>query len=189
MKELVQNILVYVVIVSVLRGLIGNPKYSQYFQFFSGVIMILIMLSPVLSVLNYENDWYDLLEENILQMDLNDVESEMQIADEHFAAVLEREYEKTAGQQIMAMAKKEGLYLESADVEAANEEGELVIKKIVLVRDDTLEETGENISVKTINIGDEKAVQKEDDSKCAKSLRKEICESFAIGEDKVQIWK
>lgn len=191
MKELVQSILVYVVIVSVLRGLIGNPKYSQYFQFFSGIIMILIMLSPILSILNYENDWYDILEENVLQMDLEDVKAEMQIADAQFADVVEKEYEETAAKQVIALAEQEGVRLKVAEVEAVNEEGSLMIEQITVVTSSVspTEAENETISIETIQIGNDKETREADTSKRAKSLRRQICNCFVVGEDKVQIWK
>ena len=67
MKEFVQNILIYTIIITVLRGLITGPKYRQYFQFFSGVILILLFLGPVLSLFRSDRDWYRVLEEKLLR--------------------------------------------------------------------------------------------------------------------------
>lgn len=189
MKELVQSILVYVVIVSMLKGLISNPKYSQYFQFFSGIIMILIMLSPILSLLNQENGWYDILEENILQMDLENVKAEMEIADGRFEEMVEKEYEETAAKQVVLMAEKEGILIESAEVEVTQEDGELTIGKITVVAGEREALETDAYSIETIRIGEEKKVQEEDHSKTARVLRRKLCDCFAVGEEQVQIWK
>ena len=42
LQKVIQSVLVYILIVTVLRGIVKNPRYGQYFQFFSGVILILI---------------------------------------------------------------------------------------------------------------------------------------------------
>ena len=47
LQKVIQSVLVYILIVTVLRGIVKNPRYGQYFQFFSGVILILILISPV----------------------------------------------------------------------------------------------------------------------------------------------
>lgn len=188
MKELVQNILVYVVIVSVLRGLITNPKYSQYFQFFSGIIMILLMLSPILSVLDYENQWYEILEEKILQMDLAEIKEEMQVANDRFADMVEEEYQETAAEQIKKLAEQKGVSVKDAKVILKREEEEWEIEEIT-VTTGNLPESGQELSVETIQIGEDKQIEEEDTSKAAKSLRKQICSYFVIGEDKVHIWK
>ncbi len=127
MKQLVQNILVYVVIVTVLRGLISNPKYSQYFQFFSGVIMILLMMSPILTVFQYENEWYSILEEKVLKMDLDHIKEEMNIADGRFEEMVREEYKETVKKQVMMMAEENGLNAEEVlvDIKQGDEEWQI----------------------------------------------------------------
>jgi len=185
-KELVQNILVYVVIVSVLRGLITNPKYSQYFQFFSGVIMLLLMLAPILSFFQYENQWYEMLEEKILQMDLSDVESEMEIADDRFAAIIKEEYQETAEKQIVELAAQKGITVEEASVSLQEGEGEWEIAEISVKLGDAPKENVD-FSVETAQIEERRQDAWENTSKAAKSLQKQICNYFVIRKDKVHI--
>lgn len=196
MKELVQNILIYTVIVSLLRGLIVNPKYGQYFQFFSGVIMILLMLSPLLSFFQGENEWYDLLEKNILKMDLTQVEGEMKLADNEFRDMVRGKYADTVEKQIKVMAEEKGVSL--GEVHVTLTEGETcsiaeISGKTVLPEENADEEQSEEISVETIRIGtkgqEKERIEQEDTSTEAKRLRKQICSYFVIGEDKVHLWK
>ncbi len=186
MKELVQNILVYVVIVSVLRGLITNPRYSQYFQFFSGVIMLLLMLAPILSFFQYENQWYEMLEEKILQMDLSDVESEMEIAGDRFAAIIKQEYQETAEKQIVGLAAQKGITVEEASVSLQGEGEEWEIAEISVKLGDAPKENVD-FSVETAQIEEGQQDAWENTSKAAKSLQKQICNYFVIGKDKVHI--
>lgn len=51
MQEWIRQIIIYVILVTVLRGLIMKPQYEQYFRFFSGIVLILLVVSPVLRVL------------------------------------------------------------------------------------------------------------------------------------------
>ena len=76
LQKVIQSVLVYILIVTVLRGIVKNPRYGQYFQFFSGVILILILISPVLSLFRSEDGWYRYLEENMLQLDRNRIDSD-----------------------------------------------------------------------------------------------------------------
>lgn len=188
MKELVQGILVYIVIVSALKGLITSPKYSQYFQFFSGIVMILLLLTPILSVFDFETEWYQVLEEKILQMDLAEIEEEMQIADDRFADMLEKEYQKTAAEQIRAMAEQNGVFVEDAGVTLKRNGEEWAIEEITVTRKQT-QEDGQGLSVEAVQMEGERQTAKEDTSKKAESLRKQICSYFVIGEDRVHIWK
>ncbi len=188
MKELIQGILVYIVIVSALRGLITNPKYSQYFQFFSGIVMILLLLSPVLSVFDFESKWYEVLEEKILQMDLSEIEEEMKIADDRFAEMLEKKYQETAAGQIKAMAEQNGISVEEAGVELKKGKDGWEIEEISITRKPDQDDRQE-LSVEAVQIDTKRQTVEEDKSKRAKSLQKQICSYFVIGEDRVHIWK
>ncbi len=193
-KELIQNILVYVVIVSVLRGLITNPKYMQYFQFLSGMIMILLMLGPLLTVLSYENKWYDLLEENILKMDMEEIKEEMKIAEDHFQDIVKTEYINTVKEQVIAMAEKDGITLSDVDVALCMEKDEYKIDEISgTATSEKRKKNEDDISVETIQIETDKdnkhIGEEENDSRQAKTLRKEISAYFVIGEEKVHLWK
>lgn len=195
MKEVIQSILVYVVIVSVLRGLITNPKYSQYFQFFSGIVMILLMLSPLLSLLQYENTWYDILEENVLKMNLDEIKGEMKIADNSFQDMVQEEYVDTVAKQVTAMAQEKGIELEDVTVTLNQDSEEWQIAEITAKTnaDTNTEDADNRISIETIQIGEEKLekdiVNTEDNSKTANLLRQQISNYFVIGEDKVHLWK
>lgn len=46
MQEWIRQIIIYVILVTVLRGLIMKPQYEQYFRFFSGIVLILLVVSP-----------------------------------------------------------------------------------------------------------------------------------------------
>ena len=187
MKELVQGILVYIVIVSALRGLITNPKYSQYFQFFSGIVMILLLLTPILSIFDFETEWYNVLEEKLLQMDLVEIQEEMRIADSQFADLLEKEYQETAAEQIKVMAEQNGVSVKDAGVRLKKEGEGWEIEEITVTRKQVPED-GKEPSVEAVQMEGERQAVKEDTSKKAKSLRKQICGYFVIGEDRVHIW-
>ncbi len=194
MKQLVQNILVYVVIVTVLRGLISNPKYSQYFQFFSGVIMILLMMSPILTVFQYENEWYSILEEKVLKMDLDHIKEEMNIADGRFEEMVREEYKETVKKQVMMMAEENGLNAEEVLVDINQGDEEWQIQEISVKSGTVLgdQKEQEKLSVEAVQIEGDK--QKNinypmEDYKYSKRLKKQICNYFAIGEDKVHIWE
>lgn len=191
MKQLVQNVLVYVVIVTVLRGLISNPRYSQYFQFFSGIIMILLMLSPILSVFNFENEWYSLLEEKVLQMDLEHVKEEMNIADGKFEEMVKEEYRETIKKQVVVMAEEKGVQAEEVSVEILQGDTQWQIAEIAVMAGTIPKDGGEKekLSVEAVRIGQKGKKNINNISKDELALRKQICSYFAIGEDKVHIWK
>ncbi|MCD7824408.1 MAG: stage III sporulation protein AF [Clostridiaceae bacterium] len=188
MKELIQNILIYLILVSLLRGLITNPKYQQYFQFFSGLILMLLLLSPVISLMEGEEGWFALLQENVLQMDLDEVKGEMAVAEGKFTDVLEKEYQEVVEEQVEALAREQGMVLEDTVVELEKEEEEYRIASIS-GRVSEAETDLSDRAVETIQIGEDQKLSEEDDSKKAKKLQKKLCSQFLVGEEQVHLWK
>ena len=58
MFEFVKSITVFIFITTVFGGIISNEKYKTYFDFISGLIIILLVISPVVSFLNGDEDLY-----------------------------------------------------------------------------------------------------------------------------------
>jgi len=196
MKEFVQNILIYTIIIAVLRGLISGPKYRQYFQFFSGVILILLFLGPVFSFFRSDQDWYHVLEEKLLQMDLADIKGEMKVAEDKFEQMLCRRYEEAVREQVELLAQEKGMSLEDAQVTLRREGDAWEVDQVMgrVVRDEEnagdKEEAEENEAVETVTIGEEPMEDRQEDtSRRGKELKRQICSSFALGKEQVHLWR
>lgn len=56
----IQNIAYYLVIVTAALQLIPNKDYRKYVQFFTGLVLILLVLSPILKIFGEEDLLLDL---------------------------------------------------------------------------------------------------------------------------------
>ena len=81
MEKIICNVLVFTIITSVLKGLIIKDEYKQYFQFFCGLIMILIVITPFIDFLSSDNDYYDILQKNIYSLEIKDSIGSIKTAD------------------------------------------------------------------------------------------------------------
>lgn len=218
MKEFVQNILIYTIIIGVLRGLITGPKYRQYFQFFSGVVLILLFLGPVFSLFRSDGDWYRMLEEKLLQMDLAEIRDEMRVAEEGFEEMLCKRYEQAVKEQVELLAQEKGVSLMDARVtlrragdswEVAQVSGKIAedgggTRGEAIKGKSAGEASGESsggggqeggsdvekVAVEAVTIGEEPMEDRQEDtSRRGKELKKQICHSFTLGKEQVYLWK
>ena len=191
MKEFVQNILIYVIIIAVLRGLITGPKYQQYFQFFSGVVLILLFLTPVLSFFHGDRDWYHILEEKLMQMDLAEIRGEMKVAEEGFDQVLRRRYEEAVREQVEFMAQEKGIRLEDTEVVLEKREDTWEVAELSgRIAEGEKGDASQRTAVEVVTIGEEPmGKRKEDTSQKGQALRKQICSSFTLGKEQVHLWR
>ncbi len=214
MKEFVQNILIYTIIIAVLRGLIAGPKYRQYFQFFSGVVLILLFLGPVFSLFRSDRDWYRIVEEKFLQMDLAEIRDEMEVAEEGFEQMLCKRYERAVREQVTLLARERGMVLADARVTLRKAgdawEVDRVSAKVAgdlhkaAGEDGTRGKAGEiagssggsgssdveKVAVEAVTIGEEPMEDRQEDtSRKGRELKKQICDSFTLGKEQVYLWK
>ncbi|MBR1740855.1 MAG: stage III sporulation protein AF, partial [Lachnospiraceae bacterium] len=202
MKELIQRLMIYVIIVSALKGLLTNKQYEEYFRFCSGMLMLLMFLFPVLSLFGSSTEWYQRLEKNLLQMDIREIQGTLKIADHGFENIVVKEYKEALEKEVVLSAKEEGISLKGTEVLLEKGDDGICIAEISAemeektkgegktkeeetetdIRGET--ETAGEIAVQTIQIGEEsdKEEKVEDDSKKGKKLKKKICERFSLSE-------
>lgn len=58
--EWIQNIAVYLILVMAVMQAIPGKDYKKYIQFFSGLVLILLLMSPILKLTGMETKFYDL---------------------------------------------------------------------------------------------------------------------------------
>lgn len=116
MEEWVQRIAIYIVLVTVLRSLIGKPQYQQYFRFVSGLILILLLITPVLGLLEDDSRLYGILNRYVYQQDLDDITSSLQLAEGQMKELIREEYRNTVSSQIKELAEGQGLAVQEIQV-------------------------------------------------------------------------
>lgn len=74
--EWIQNLAFYLVIVTAVLQIIPGKGYKKYVQFFSGMVMILLMLTPVLKLTGIETRFYDLYHSQEYEMEKKEIEKQ-----------------------------------------------------------------------------------------------------------------
>lgn len=209
-QEIVQNVLVYVVMTTILRGLISDKGFLEVFRFVSGLILILLFISPVLSVFSLDAEWYRKLEENIFQVDKKQVEQQMRVADGSFEKVLLQECEKQVEQQIRDFSEENGQISQEVDVSLnVKEDGTWSVGQIQMTIGQEVQETLsrgkdqsdqdgkqeniEKIQKIVIDTGQNQTTEREgqnfqEDGE-TRRLKKKICKKYQLSEKVVDVWK
>ena len=161
MEKIICNVLVFTIITSVLKGLIIKDEYKQYFQFFCGLIMILIVITPFIDFLSSDNDYYDILQKNIYSLEIKDSIGSIKTADGKMRDVLVRQCESKIEGQIKKMSDEE---LEIVMVNVSMKDGAVAAYSDISGSRDKLD-------------------------KNEKRLKNDICDSYMLDGGKVKIWK
>ena len=145
----VKNLAVYLIFSELLFQILPHKRYRKYLRFFSGLILVLLILSPLLSAGG--------LEQRLL--DAMDSFSQIQSSDEMEDVGLSGEYEAILESRVEEMVEQEGYRLASFSAELcldpeAENFGEIYSLTAVLRQEGQEEEGG--IRVEPVVIGKEK---------------------------------
>lgn len=195
MQQIVQNILVYVVMMLVLRSLIGKESYLEIFRFCSGLILIILCISPALSFVKQGDGWRQEIEEKLFQRDFLRMEREAEMTEGNLEKIMLRECEDTIKDQVRNLAENMGEEAEEIQVDLVkNKEGDLLIRGISLwIRQESKgpdNSPGEIQSVEMIDLlhTEEPAKEREQDQQ-TQALKKKLCNKFELSKKVVKVWR
>lgn len=128
----IQNIAVYLILVSAVMHAIPGKDYEKYIRFFSGLILILLLFTPLLNLTGMADEFVRLYRSQEYEMDRREIENaEEMFRDADLLDFVPEEYRGAADAE------------EGAAEESAEENGEGV------------RESGDRIEVGEIRIGEE----------------------------------
>ncbi len=67
--EWIQNLAFYLVIITAVIQILPGKSYKKYIQFFSGLVMILLMLTPVMKLTGTKEHFYELYHSREYEME------------------------------------------------------------------------------------------------------------------------
>lgn len=178
MRELIFNILVFTIVTSVLKCLIIRDEYKQYFQFFCGLIMILIVMTPIIKFFGADNDFYNILNEHIYSSEFKDSVGELKNAEGNLKKQVVAQCEKKIEKQIKDMAEKNNVECSGVKVKTRTSGDELEIVSVIVNTSSGAVAAYSNTAKKSSSL-----------TKNERKLKKDICDNYLLKGEEVQIWK
>lgn len=72
--EWIQNLAFYLVIITAVIQILPGRSYKKYIQFFSGMVMILLMLTPILKLTGMESSFHELYHSREYEMEKEEIQ-------------------------------------------------------------------------------------------------------------------
>ena len=137
MQEWIRQLVVYVIVITVLRGLISKPNYEQYFRFFSGIILVLLVVSPLLVFVQQDSYWYNSLQDKLLQMDLDSIKEELRVTEGKREEMIMEEYKRQIVKQVISLGDQWGIPVVDVELQVG-EQGEIIQMEIHISSGDAI---------------------------------------------------
>lgn len=159
----IKSIVFFLLIISIVNNLVGDSSYKKYINLVTGMILIILVVSPLTNLFNINEkiDYY--FAKNTFEVDAEDISNKLiKIENEQKAGII-NEYKNEIKKQTSELLEKESLYMsyfqviisEKADAFGTIEGIDLVASYTVYEEDD-VSESIEKIEIEKIEIGESK---------------------------------
>lgn len=112
----VRNIVIYLILNTIIMNLLGNSSYKKYVSIVSGMILLLIVVSPFLRLIDMDEilDYY--LNTNIYQSDVSDFQNELRLMEDKQKDAVLAGFTDRVKEQVIDILQEDKLYLYDFDV-------------------------------------------------------------------------
>ncbi|RDY30395.1 stage III sporulation protein AF [Lachnotalea glycerini] len=112
----IKNIAFYIILVTAVMNVIPNNNFKKYINLFTGMIMIILVLSPICKFMGINTRLDTNFIKNIYSQELNSVKVDSYHISKESASNLLDQYKEEIGNQVEKIVNKEGYYMVNADV-------------------------------------------------------------------------
>lgn len=133
-SEWAGSILSFLILITVIRGILPSKKYEPYLRLFSGLMLILLVLQPVTGGLGLERQIDRAFEAFAFQMDHEELNTRVLGIEKERQEQILKIYENDVAGHVTVMAGEEGIQVENAQVEINGDPESTGYGKVVSVK-------------------------------------------------------
>ncbi len=210
MTGFIKSVLIFTLAVTLMKSLVNNESFRIYFKFFSGLVLILLMVSPLINFLSGDGSWYSRLEEEIFNFNLEGINDELKVADGIFEEIIREECKENIKEQIKNLAQKRNVNIADIDIVLDEKSNSIQVVSVdISTTEDNRSERMEdkladgdidiNVDVEAVKVmsgeegksgeGNNTRVMREAEGKNIKMLKNDISSYFLIKEAAINIWE
>lgn len=153
----IRNIVIYMILNTIIMNLLGDKSYKKYVSIVSGMILVLIVISPLMNYMDLEDtlDYY--LQANDFTIETSQFKEDLNRMEEAQQDAIFAEYEAKIKGQVESLLQEEKLTLTNLDITIDKDPnstgfGELLKMDITASLDNNDEKESKRLSVDEIDI-------------------------------------
>ncbi|MBH1940201.1 stage III sporulation protein AF [Mobilitalea sibirica] len=197
--EWIKNIVIYMILNTIIMNLLGNSSYKKYVSIVSGMILVLIVVSPIMRFLKIDEKMDFYIRSNDFTVEASAFKNDLQRMEEKQMQQIFAEYKDRIKEQVKVILSAEELYLVSFDITfnldtQSSTFGEIQRMDITATGTKSEEEKSSKIIIEEVEISDIKsALQKEKEvsqkvpSPAEINIKIKLSDFYNIGADNINI--
>ena len=170
----VKNLVCFYIFITAVLHLLPKESYRKYVRFFTGLLLAILVLTPVLSLFGNRENLYEKIEQMGFFQEMENLKLDTAYLEASQQKIYQEEYEKAICMDIEQMAKRQELQAKKVEVSLTEE---------CLVK---------HIYIETAFISEDSAKQKAAFAKGAEypqvyELQKELAKFYQVDEEEIEI--
>jgi len=162
----IKNIVIYMIMNTIIMNLLGNKSYKKYISIVSGMILVLIVVSPLMKFMQLEENLDYYLQINDFAIETSEFKTDLNRMEEEQSNAIFAEYQDKIQLQVKELLLEESVYLDSFHLTIdkdtkSNTFGEIMSMDITANMEQNEEEDKEDrlqideIEIASISIGEQ----------------------------------
>jgi stage III sporulation protein AF len=184
---------------TIVMNLLGNKSYKKYISIVSGMILVLIVITPILKLVKLDQSLDYFFNSNNFVVDTSEFRSELEGVEKEQQEAVFAEFETEIKEQIKELLQKKNVSVDSVDIRFNTDSesemfGSVEAMKIHAVVDESQDSSDENelkiddIRIAQITIGEEEeAPEKHVPSPLEITIKKELADFYNIEQGNINI--
>ena len=184
LNDAMKNISVFIILTTLINNLLTESTYKKYIRFFTGMVLIAIIINPIIRLVSSGESIFDEIRVNDLIIKSDELKDDLMLYEEDAGGVIEEQYNEITGDIIADIADKEGLVMSeckvSIDTDTESDTcGEIEHKYVKAYMSDTPD-------IDDIQIDNEGKVHNNSLKVRSDNLKKAIADRLAADEEKIE---
>lgn len=113
----VKNIVIYMILNTIIMNMLGNKSYKKYVSIVSGMILVLIVISPIIRLMKLEDKLEFFIQANDYSLEAAEFKNDLSRVEQEQKDLILEEYEEKIRQETEKLLQEEGLTLTGFDIE------------------------------------------------------------------------
>lgn len=112
----VKNIIIFLILTTIITNLLGKSTYKKYVDLITGIILVILVISPLLKLFHLQEtlDYY--FSANFLMAEAEDINIKFKDVEEGQMNVIFSEYKQEIKKQVSNLLEKENLYVVNFEI-------------------------------------------------------------------------
>lgn len=172
----VKNIVCFCIFLTMIHHLLPKDNYQKYVRFFSGMLLVVLVISPLLSLFGKEGVLLQRINQTSFFQEMDNLKLDTEYLEQEQKEIYIRQYENAIGMDISRMAEERQLSANQVEVRLSEE----YQVESIAIQVNAYEE-GE-VAIESISLLDSGR-----EYPAVSDLKQELMEFYRIGEEQIDI--